>query len=210
MGKGKMYTIQEDKLEAMLTEAARRGAEAGVSAYIETAAKHHIERSRDAFNATKVLLKKYRDFKVMAEKAVVDADSIEEDADSPEYLVDVINQLMQYGVDKRELDIVSNKKRVYRTVALMRHVDTMIEAYRVRCARSLNQDEQRRYRVVYALFIADEPTSTYDLAEEEHIGLTTLYATINKAYSDLSVLFFGADGLWIEKRPNCVRKNGVL
>ena len=198
MGKGKTYTIQEDKLEAMLNEAARRGAEV----YMDTAAKHRSERSRDALNATKVLLKKYRDFKVMAEKAVIDADSIEEDTDSPEYLVDVINQLMQYGVDKRELDIVSNKKRVYRTVALMRHVDTMIEAYRVRCARSLNQDEQRRYRVVYALFIADEPTSTYDLAEEEHIGLTTLYATINKAYRDLSVLFFGADGLWIEKRPN--------
>lgn len=201
--KKKVYAIEEEKLQEMLNEAGRRGGVAGVSAFMETAERQRVQRERDAYNATKTLLRKYRDFKVMIQKAVTDMDSIEEGADDDDMLVDVIEQLMQYGVDKRELEIVSNKKRVYRTMALMRHIDTMLEAYRIRCARSMNQDEQRRWRVIYAMYIADDRKSNYEIAEEEHIGLTTLYATANKAYGDLAVYIFGVDGVKIEKRPNC-------
>ena len=85
--------------------------------------------------------------------------------------------------------------RVYRTKTLMAHVDVMLEAYRIRCAKALNQEEQRRYRVIYGLYIADEPVSTADMCDEEHIGQTTLYDTVNKAINDLSILIWGVDGI---------------
>lgn len=188
------YTVREDELEAMLAEAAKRGAEVGISSFRSAAKYQREKREKDIIYATSVLIKKYRDFKAMAEKAIVDAQSIEDECTDDE-LVDVINQLMQYGVDQRELDIVSNKKRVYRTKALMNHVDVMLEAYRLKCATALHQDEQRRYRVIYALYIAPEPISTYDLAEREHIGMTSLYDTIKKATRDLALLIWGIDGI---------------
>lgn len=190
----KVYSIREDELEAMLAEASKRGAEVGISSFKSAANRQRAKRERDIINATSVLIKKYRDFKAMAEKAIVDAQSIEDECPEDE-LVDVISQLMQYGVDQRELDIISNKKRVYRTKALMNHVDVMLEAYKLKCARALHQDEQRRYRVIYALYISPEPISTYDLAEQEHIGLTALYDTVKKATKDLALLIWGVDGI---------------
>ena len=71
----------------------------------------------------------------------------------------------------------------------------MLEAYKVRCARALNQDEQRRYRVIYQLYVSPEPMSAADIAESENIGLTTVYDTVNKATNDLSILIFGVDGI---------------
>ena len=192
--KAKTYSIRKEDLDAMLEEAAKKGAAVGISAYFDIAEKQRSKRDKEVLNATKVLLKKYRDFKTMADKTLVDAESIENESGSYD-LVDVINHLMQYGVDKRELDIVSNQKRVYRTKALMSHVDVMLEAYKIRCARALNQDEQRRYRVIYGLYIADDPVSTSDMCEEEHIGMTTLYDTVNKAINDLSILIWGVDGI---------------
>lgn len=188
------YAIKQEELEVMLSDAAKRGAEAGISAFMDSASKQKATREKQIVNATKVLLKKYRDFKTMADKALVDAASVEKET-ADEYLVEAINSLMQYGVDKRELDIVSNQKRVYRTKALMAHVDVMLEAYRIRCTRALNQDEQRRFRVIYALYISDEPKSAADVADEEHIGMTTVYDTVNKAINDLSILIFGVDGI---------------
>lgn len=188
------YTIKKEELEAMLNDAARRGAEAGVSAFMATATKHKANRDRQVMNATKVLLKKYRDFKIMADKTLVDAASVEEES-TDEDLIEAINSLMQFGIDKRELDIVSNQKRVYRTKALMAHVDIMLEAYRIRCERALNQDEQRRYRVIYNMYISPEPMAAVDIAEMENIGLTTVYDTVNKATNDLSILIFGVDGI---------------
>ena len=188
------YTIKKDELEAMLNEAAKRGAEAGVYTFMATAEKQKATRDKRMQNATKVLLKKYRDFKTMADKALVDAESIEEESNDVD-LIESIESLMQYGVDKRELDIVSNQKRVYRTRALMAHVDVMLEAYKLRCARAVNQEEQRRYRVIYALYISDEPVAAADVADAEHIGMTTVYDTVNKAINDLSILIFGVDGI---------------
>ena len=187
-------TIKKEELEAMLNEAAKRGAEAGVSAFMASISKQKANRDRQVMNATKVLLKKYRDFKTMADKTLVDAASVEEES-TDEDLIEAINSLMQFGVDKRELDIVSNQKRVYRTKALMAHVDIMLEAYRIRCDRALNQDEQRRYRVIYQMYISPEPLAAADIAESEHIGLTTVYDTVNKAINDLSILIFGVDGI---------------
>ena len=188
------YTIKKEELEAMLNEASKRGAEAGVSAFMATISKQKANRERQVVNATKVLLKKYRDFKTMADKTLVDAASVEEES-TDEDLIEAINALMQFGIDKRELDIVSNQKRVYRTKALMAHVDVMLEAYRIRCDKALNQDEQRRYRVIYEMYISPEPLAAIDIAESEHIGLTTVYDTVNKAINDLSILIFGVDGI---------------
>ena len=67
----KTYMIQEDELEAMLAEASKRGAEVGISSFKSAANRQRAKRERDIINATSVLIKKYRDFKAMAEKAAM-------------------------------------------------------------------------------------------------------------------------------------------
>lgn len=202
------YAISPKELEAMLSNAAKMGAQEGVRAFMEAAENQRHQRSKDYVRATKTLIKKYRSFREMADKSICDVVAAEESCDDADFS-EVVSQLMEYGVNKRELEIVSNKKRVSRTKTMLQHVDIMLEAYRLRCEKAENQDERRRYRVIHALYISDHPVSVSDLAEAEHIGITTLYDTVNKAVQDLAVLIFGVDGVRIqfdrnytEKRPN--------
>jgi predicted DNA binding protein len=146
----------------------------------------------------KLLLRKYRDISLHADEALYDANdsSITFTPDGEEYytLADILDPL---NSGKRiDFKIASTMRSAIRSGMLVEHMNRMIEAYRVMCEKSGNPEDLRRYRVLYNMYFdPDREPTAEEIADEEHIGKSSVYNDINKAVEALSVLIFGVDGI---------------
>ena len=73
-----------------------------------------------------------------------------------------------------EFDLTSTNRNRIITGMLMNHVDVQLENYQKECEKSKEQDVARRYRIVEMMYLREE--------------------SLERAYDDLAVLFFGVDG----------------
>lgn len=67
--------------------------------------------------------------------------------------------------------------------------------YKVVCENSVDEGEQRHYRVIEALYLRDRPLSPTAVAEREKIDKRTVYKDVDAACATLSALIFGIDGI---------------
>lgn len=67
----------------------------------------------------------------------------------------------------------------------------MLEYYKFRCEHSKRAEEMRRYRTIYDLYIAPEPKTQQQIADEEHVDLSTVFRDQKAGISKLSALIFG-------------------
>lgn len=145
------------------------------------------KRRKQVLNNTKILLKNYRRFKEMTMNGVYGREASVNDT-----LAEILD--IMHGIDRSDdCEVTSIKNKVARTSLILEHIDSMLEVYRKNCSRSI--EGERRYRVVYAMFLSDEPMNTERIAEEEHVAERTVFRDIRIAYEELSVLFFGIDGV---------------
>lgn len=150
--------------------------------------KARRERHHRVVNSAKMLLKNYRRFKKMTVSSVYGKDT-----STNETLVELL-ELMQGIYRSGELEVVSIKDRVARTELMIEHIDAMLEVYKKDCNRS--PEGQRRYRVIYWMYLSeDESKTAEDIAEMENVVVRTVFRDIKTAYEELSVLFFGIDGV---------------
>ena len=91
--------------------------------------------------------------------------------------------------------MTSIKKSTITTGVNMNHVDVQLENYKRECERSQIPDIQRRYRIVEMVYLSEEPMTIEEVAEVECIDKSNVYRTLEKAYDDLTALFFGVEGL---------------
>lgn len=178
-------------------EIAEIAAEAGAKAAMEMLER---ERQRDRaeladrrLRNTKLLLRNYRVFRLHVENAVYECDAEEyESAD------DILADLMMPGRDNR-LFVESIKKSVARTAVIVRHMETMMQLYQTYCHTTGNEEDQRRWRVINALYICDltdgEACTVDKLAKEEGVVKRTIYKDIDNACERIAALMFGIDGL---------------
>lgn len=179
------FVMDSNQLKAICETAAA----AGVQAYKEEHIRAEKERQSRVLNSAKTLVVNYRRFKKMCEMSVYDKNTTNE-IDLKEVL-----ELMSGKFRNTDFEVLSIKEKVVRTKMIMDHVDTMLQVYRKQCAESAEPEESRRYRVIDALYLSDEPMTAVDIAEEEGIDISTVYRDCNKAYRKLAVLFFGIDGV---------------
>ena len=92
------------------------------------------------------------------------------------------------------LEIVRSKAR---SAIMLAHIDAMLRAYEIICLTSKRPEEQRRYRVLEAMYLRDEPVPAKDIAEAEGIDLRTVYKDLDAACEKMSALLFGIQ--WIER-----------
>ena len=71
----------------------------------------------------------------------------------------------------------------------------MLDMYKVMCERASSDAAARRYRVLYARYIAEEESTMADIADREAINKRTAEKDLNAAISDISYLLFGVDGM---------------
>lgn len=182
--------MSEEKLNVQ--EIVKLSAETGANAAMETLnrerARERKELADSRLRNTKLLLRNYRVFCAHAENAVYDVEECES-------AKEIIADLMMPGQDS-PLIVESIKKSVARTATIVKHMQTMMQLYQAYCHVNGTSEDERRWRVIYALYIAeDERRTVSELAKEEGVVERTIYKDIDIACERIAALMFGIDGL---------------
>lgn len=180
----------QESVEAAVTDAARLGAEASIKAVEQERKKFRDGRSDRRFRNTKLLLRNYTVLNANCSHAVYDAASAATGEESVEEIVEALDELLE-----ENLKVESIMKSAARTQLIMRHVNRMLGIYKVVCENSVDEGEQRHYRVIEALYLRDRPLSPTAVAEWEKIDKRTVYKDVDAACATLSALIFGIDGI---------------
>ena len=177
----------QESVEAAVTDAARLGAEASIKAVEQERKKFRDGRSDRRFRNTKLLLRNYTVLNANCSHAVYDAASA---ATGEESVEEILDELLE-----ENLKVESIMKSAARTQLIMRHMNRMLGIYKVVCENSVDEGEQRHYRVIEALYLRDRPLSPTAVAEREKIDKRTVYKDVDAACATLSALIFGIDGI---------------
>lgn len=134
---------------------------------------------------TKLLLSNYRSFKSHSASAVYTAEQAEE-------AIDILD--LMWDPNNRNASVVESiKASCVKTVIIVNHIDTMIEAYRKLCYNSHNVIEKRRFDMLYDKYINEPELSNYELAEKYSVDERTVYNDLNFAINRVAKLIFGVD-----------------
>lgn len=190
-------------IDEKIQEAVNLGATIGAAAGAEVgaaAAVRAVERERKRiksiqydkrFHNTKLLLRHYRTLNEHYKNAVFDVHSAQaSDEDFAE-----IMQAMNSNISDEDLYVESIKQSVVRTKVIMAHVNKMLEIYKIMCDKSNRASDKRHWRVLEGLYLDDAGSTAGALAEKEHIDKRTIYKDIDVCIADLTVLFFGIEGI---------------
>lgn len=138
---------------------------------------------------TKLLICNYRMFKAHAEKSVYSATECEDS------VFDILAMMSDGDFSKAETTVKSIKNSAARTAIMVNHITAMVETYEIWCQRSGKSENERRCRVLKALYIDDNPHTPDEIAEKENIDKRTVYRDIDAATKMLSALIFGIESL---------------
>ena len=176
------------KLSKSLVEAiCKIATEAAVQAYEQEHEKHK-ERVRDRrYNNTKVLFRSYRSLVDYNENTIYDIAQMASENGDPELL-------SALGLMGESRKVESIRDRVVFTRVAMENISIAFETYRIWCERSDKPEIQRRWRVLYKMYLdRAKEMSPQDVADSEHISLSQVYVDIDNAAKDMEKRFFGLD-----------------
>lgn len=135
---------------------------------------------------TRLLIKKYRQLKDFVGNAVSDLTQLLDEED--------LALLEAMGCENLKVQKVNSiKDRVVFTNTVIGHIETMLAVYQTKCETSPKDEVKRRWRVLNAMYLADETSTPEDIAEKEHISDRMVYRDIEAAVRDISNLFFGLE-----------------
>lgn len=173
--------------------AAGAEAAAAVSAKIAERERRKLKRQQQdrRYHDTKLLIRKYRQLNAYYQNAVFD----EEDAEKVDEDFEEIMRSFGYPRVDEKLTVDSIRRNYLVSRIIMTHVNTMLTVYETMCQNTHRTEDKRRWRVLHALYLADNPSTAEQIADQEGIERRTVYRDIDVCLSDLAVLFFGIDGL---------------
>ncbi|MDD7793676.1 hypothetical protein [Clostridium sp. 'White wine YQ'] len=155
--------------------------------------KEKAKRKRDRrFRNTDLLLRNYENLITHIDYAIEDENKLEED---PEDVLDLIENDLMIGEDEEYegVYIGAIKRTKTRTRIIVKHIETAIEFYKQKAKLSKNYNEKRRYDVIYKYYF--EKKRIAEIAEELDCSDKTIGRDKKRAIEELSVLFFGIDGI---------------
>lgn len=107
-------------------------------------------------------------------------------------IVELDEKLELSYLESDEFAINAIKRSKNRTLAMIKFINKTLEIYKIICEQS---NEIRKYETIYYLYIAKEKMTIKELSEVQFLSERMIYKNRNKAFEDLTVLFFGIDGL---------------
>lgn len=135
---------------------------------------------------TRLLIKKYRQLKDFVGNAVSDLTQLLDEED--------LALLEAMGCENLKVQKVNSiKDRVVFTNTVIGHIETMLAVYQTKCETSPKDEVKRRWRVLDAMYLAEEASTPEVIAEAEHISDRMVYRDIEAAVRDISNLFFGLE-----------------
>lgn len=188
--KDKKKRVEEPKDPKLSPATVKRitdiAAVAAIEAYRAEKEKERAAFKDKRFNNTKLLLRKYKGLEAYTSNAIYETSQLLDD--------DTESILEAFGTDLNEVrQVQSIRKSVTVTKVIMEHCRVMLDCYRRKCESSSKPEIKRRWRVVYQMFLAEEPFTAQEIANVEHISLSMVYTVVDTACEELSTLFFGLD-----------------
>lgn len=158
-----------------------------ISKAAATAVIEHLEsekkKQRDSrLRNMKLLLRNYRSFVKHCADIEIEISKIDETID-------------QTLLESDEITLLSIKKSKKKTLAMVEYINKMLAVYETMCEQSDKVEENRRYDVIYHMYIAKKKKTSIEISEMHHVAVRTVFGDIEKACKDLSVLVFGIDGI---------------
>ena len=174
------YSLSQEQLNSIAAIAAEKA----VEAYRSEQQKTQKKQDNESIRITKKKLQSYR--RVKASLAETEEFSEDEKIELRwQFVKDLMGSSMQY-VDKAENRIKSIEHKRKRDLFEIQTIDKAMRLY-----NSANDEFQRRYRVMYAMYIADEVLTIEQIAENENTSEKTVYRDIGIACKILSVYLLG-------------------
>ena len=99
---------------------------------------------------------------------------------------------MQEANDDGLLTVESIQVRAARTRIILSHVNKMLEFYHHRCSLSGKTEIERKWLVIYHLYVSNDEKTIAELASEFCVDERTVYRYNRMALEELSALFFGS------------------
>lgn len=167
----------------------------GIKAYHREAEDQRKKAMDKRLRNTKLLLKNFRELEAHSNNAVFELSKVQ-DGD----MFDILD-LMTKDSSDLDMQVESIKTSVGRTKLMVEHVREMLKIYQIACERSDKPEDMRRYRTIERLYIADEPWTAQQIADDEGIDISTVYKDQNEAVRRLTALIFGIDGVSRQSTP---------
>lgn len=140
---------------------------------------------------TRLLLKHYRTLKAHNKIADSSTNKIYEDN-----AVDVLDDIE--AIDDEEQYVQALSRTKIRTLIIVGHINKAMKYYEAIC-KSEGNIQERRYRIIKYMYIdpkADDNVPNYEEAAEHfNLNIKTVGRDVRLAIEDLSILFFGIDGI---------------
>lgn len=108
-----------------------------------------------------------------------------------ENAIDILDELLDQTDD---VYISAIKRSITRTSILVSHIKAMMDLYKLYCENAKKKEDQRGYRILYALYF--EEADIEEIMKKENISQSTYYRDVNRATNKLSALVFGIDGVF--------------
>ena len=181
-------------LEKAITAGVNEGKQKGMKEYdFKQKNKMKIKYDKRLRN-TKLLLKNYRSFVEHCNNAKYTVENpIKKEISKSNVTVQLFDDLYNLQDDAFVVSIILKSKE--KTKIILDHITMCLEFFEKKAKATNNQEMIRRYKVIDYLYIKETPLSFEEIAEKEHISTKTVSRDKNKAIQELSVLFFGIDGL---------------
>lgn len=181
-------------LEKAITAGVNEGIQKGMKEYdFKQKNKMKIKYDKRLRN-TKLLLKNYRSFVEHCNNAKYTVENpIKKEISKSNVTVQLFDDL--YNLQDDAFVVSSILKSKEKTKIILDHITMCLEFFEKKAKATNNQEMIRRYKVIDYLYIKEIPLSFEEIAEKEHISTKTVSRDKNKAIQELSVLFFGIDGL---------------
>lgn len=96
--------------------------------------------------------------------------------------------------DPEQLDLHALMKYKAKTKKMLNYFDSMLRVYREYCEKN-GITAQRRFKIMYAMYIDQSNKSVDDLADYWNLDRSTVFRDIRKASEELSIFLFGVDSI---------------
>ncbi len=156
--------------------------------------KERAKKKRDRrLRNTDLLLRNYDNLITHIDHAVEDEKKLEEE--DPEELFDEIEEEIGLDNDDEYEGVYINaiKRTRTRTKIIVKHIEIAIEFYKQKVKMLNNYNDKRRYEVIYKYYFEKKKIPV--IAEELECSDKTVSRDKRRAIEELSVLFFGIDGI---------------
>lgn len=183
----RLYTVIETCVTVGVNEGIRRALIA-IEKDKEEKKKHKADMR---FRNTELLLHNYTNFIQHTEQSIYTEEQL-----SKQELFEELDLDMDEEITKTQINSIIKSKN--KTNIILKHINTFIDYYRYKCESSKREYIQRRIQVIEMLYLNEDKKTQEEVSEILECSDRTIRNTKNIAIKELSILFFGIDGLKIK------------